>query len=121
VRPLLKQTQLQDRKLRVTYNANKDGWDARKFHRKVDGRGASVMLAKVRGNWIGGYNPRGLEFLGGSHPSVASFLFYQKNPIFFGGGWQKLCVDCSGGIASRKDLFDTGIYFGSDALVIPLN
>ena len=44
-----------------------------------------------------------------SHQSVASFLFYQKNPIYFGGGWQKLCVDCSGGMASGKDLFDTGI------------
>ncbi len=79
------------------------------------------MLAKVRGNWIGGYNPRGWASLGGSRPSVASFLFYQKNPIFFGGGWQKLRVARTGGMACGKDLFDTGIYFGSDALVIPLN
>ena len=42
VYPLLKQTQLQDRGLKVVYDARRDGWDARSFHRKVDGRGASV-------------------------------------------------------------------------------
>ena len=115
MRPLLKQTQLQNRKLKVIYNANKDGWDARKFHQKVDGKGASVVLAKVRGQWIGGYNPRGWASLGGSRPSVASFLFYQK--LF---GWQKLRVNRTGGMACGRDEFDQGIYFGSDALVIPL-
>lgn len=59
VKPLLIQTQLEKRKLQVVYNAKRDGWDARKFHEKVDGKGASVVLAKVRGQWIGGYNPRG--------------------------------------------------------------
>lgn len=115
VLPLLKQTQLQNRKLKVIYNAKKDGWDARLFHQKVDGKGASVVLAKVRGQWIGGYNPRGWASLGGSRPSAASFLFYQK--LF---GWQKLRVARTGGMACGKDEYDTGIYFGSDALVIPL-
>jgi hypothetical protein len=120
--PLLKQTQLQDRKLKVTYDAKKDGWDARTFHKLVDGMGASVVLAKVRGTWIGGYNPRGWASLGGSRPSVASFLFYKKtNPLFVGGGWQKLRVSRSGGMACGKDEYDSGIYFGSDALVMPLN
>lgn len=116
VRPLLKQTQLQNRKLKVVYNAKKDGWDGRKFHQKVDGKGASVVLAKIRGQWIGGYNPRGWASLGGSRPSVASFLFYQK--MF---GWQKLRVSRTGGMACGRDEYDAGIYFGSDALVIPLN
>lgn len=116
VRPLLLQTQLQNRPLQVVYNAQKDGWDARAFHKKVDGKGASVVLAKVRGQWIGGYNPRGWASLGGSRPSIASFLFYQK---FF--SWQKLRVSRTGGMACGRDEFDQGIYFGSDALVIPLN
>lgn len=116
VRPLLKQTQLQNRKLKVVYNAKRDGWDGRAFHQKVDGMGASVVLAKVRGQWIGGYNPRGWASLGGARSSVASFLFYQK--LF---GWQKLRVNRSGSMACGRDEFDAGIYFGSDALVIPLN
>mmetsp|Transcript_21937 Transcript_21937/g.43865 ORF Transcript_21937/g.43865 Transcript_21937/m.43865 type:complete len:278 (-) Transcript_21937:1794-2627(-) len=116
VKPLLKQTQLQNRKLKVIYNAKKDGWDARKFHSKVDGKGASVVLAKVRGQWIGGYNPRGWASLGGSRPSVASFLFYKK-----GFSWQKLRVNRTGGMACGRDEYDQGIYFGSDSFVIPLN
>lgn len=116
VRPLLKQTQLEKRKLKVIYNAKKDGWDAQKFHQKVDGKGASVVLAKVRGQWIGGYNPRGWASLGGSRSSVASFLFYQK--LF---GWQKLRVARTGSMACGRDEFDAGIYFGSDSLVIPLD
>ena len=124
VYPLLKQTQLQDRGLKVVYDARRDGWDARSFHRKVDGRGASVVLAKVRGRWIGGYNPRGWASLGGSRPSMASFLFYQRtNGILSwgGGAWQKLRVSRTGGMACGKDEYDAGIYFGSDSLVMPLN
>lgn len=116
VKPMLKQTQLENRQLKIVYNAQKDGWDARSFHKKVDGKGASVVLAKVRGKWIGGYNPRGWASLGGSRPSIASFLFYQT--LF---SWQKLRVARTGGMACGRDEFDQGIYFGSDALVIPLN
>ena len=96
----------------------KDGWDGRKFHQKVDGKGASVVLAKVRGQWIGGYNPRGWASLGGSRPSIAAFLFYQKFPF---GGWQKLRVTRTGGMACGNDEYNNGIFFGSDGLVIPLN
>lgn len=116
VRPLLKQTQLENRKLKVVYNAKKDGWDPLNFHNKVDGKGASVVLAKVRGQWIGGYNPRGWASLGGSRPSVASFLFYKK-----GFTWQKLRVSRTGGMACGRDEYNQGIYFGADALVIPLD
>lgn len=59
VRPLLKQTQLEKRPLQVAYNAKKHGWNTRAFHSKVDGKGAAVVLAKVGGQWCGGYNPRG--------------------------------------------------------------
>eukprot|EP00578_Thalassiosira_sp_NH16_P020961 CAMPEP_0181088026 /NCGR_PEP_ID=MMETSP1071-20121207/6572_1 /TAXON_ID=35127 /ORGANISM="Thalassiosira sp., Strain NH16" /LENGTH=268 /DNA_ID=CAMNT_0023169925 /DNA_START=26 /DNA_END=832 /DNA_ORIENTATION=+ len=118
VRPLLKQTQLQNRKLKVVYDAKKHGWDARTFHAKVDAKGASVVLAKCRGQWIGGYNPRGWASLGGVRSSVASFLFYQKFPVV--GGWQKLRVSRNGSMACGKDEFDAGIYFGADSLVIPL-
>jgi hypothetical protein len=117
VRPLLKQTQLEKRKLQVAYDANRHGYDARVFHSKVDGKGASVVLAKSRGQWFGGYNPRGWASLGGSRPSVAAFLFYRKFPF----GWQKLRVTGRGGNACSKDEYDQGIYFGADGLIIPLN
>lgn len=116
VRPLLKQTQLETRRLQVAYDAQRHGWSSTTFHQKVDGKGAAVVLAKVRGQWIGGYNPRGWASLGGSRPSVASFLFYKK--IF---GWQKLRVKGFGGLACSRDEFDQGIYFGAEGLVIPLN
>uniref|UniRef100_A0A7S2VII2 TLDc domain-containing protein n=1 Tax=Skeletonema marinoi TaxID=267567 RepID=A0A7S2VII2_9STRA len=117
VRPLLKQTQLEKRKLKVVYNAKRDGFNAQAFHSKVDGKGASVVLAKVRGQWIGGYNPRGWASLGGGRSSVAAFLFYGK--LF--GGWQKLRVSRTGSMACGNDEYNKGIYFGADGLVIPLD
>lgn len=116
VRPLLKQTQLETRKLQVVYDANKDGYNPRVFHQKVDGKGAAVVLAKAGVQWFGGYNPRGWASLGGSRPSVASFLFYKTLM-----GWQKLRVLNRGGNACSQDLMDTGIYFGADGLIMPLN
>ena len=116
VRPLLKQTQLEYRNLRVAYDANKDGYNAKAFHGKVDGQGAAIVLAKAGGQWFGGYNPRGWASLGGSRPSIASFLFYKT--MF---GWQKLRCLGNGGMSCGNDLFDYGIVMGAEGLVIPLN
>lgn len=116
VRPLLKQTQLETRPLQVVYDANRDGYDAQIFHSKVDGKGAAVVLAKVAGQWCGGYNPRGWASLGQARSSVAAFLFY-KQPL---KGWQKVRVSRTGSMACGNDLYDGGIFFGADSLVIPL-
>jgi len=117
VRPLLKQTQLETRKLQVVYDANKHGYDAKTFHQKVDGKGASIVLAKTGlGHYFGGYNPRGWASLGGSRPSVASFLFYKT--LF---GWEKFRSLGQGGMACSRDEFDSGIFFGAEGLQIPLN
>lgn len=116
VRPLLKQTQLENRKLQVVYDANKHGYNGRAFHEKVDGKGASVVLAKVSGKWIGGYNPRGWASLGGSRPSVAAFVF-QKTLL----GWEKMRVKGRGGMACGRDEYNTGIFFGAEALCAPLD
>ncbi|KAG7371396.1 TLD domain containing protein [Nitzschia inconspicua] len=121
VRPLLKQTQLEGRPLLVVYDANKHGYNAQIFHQKVDGKGACVVLCKAQGQWIGAYNPRGWASLGGSRPSRAAFVFYEKNGFLPGGGWQKLRVMGGGGNACANDLFDRGIYMGAEALVIPLD
>jgi hypothetical protein len=116
VRPLLKQTQIEYRPLQVIYDAKRDGFDVRKFHQCVDGKGASVVLCKADGQWFGGYNPRGWASLGGSRPSIAAFLFYKT-----AFGWQKLRAKGNGGNACSNDLFDRGIYLGSEGLTIPLD
>ncbi|CAB9506130.1 TLD [Seminavis robusta] len=116
VRPLLKSTQLETRPLQVVYDANRDGYDAKTFHSKVDGKGAAVVLAKVAGQWCGGYNPRGWASLGQARSSVAAFLFY-KQPL---KGWQKCRVSRTGSMACGNDLYDSGIFFGADSFIIPL-
>jgi hypothetical protein len=118
VRPLMKNTQLESRPLRVAYNSATQGWNAQAFHKALDGKGASVVLAKAKGvsDYFGGYNPKGWSGLGGTRPSVASFLFYSTGSI----GFQKLRKVGGGGLACAKDDPDTGIWLGADGLVVPL-
>lgn len=60
IRPLLARTNIEKRALKVTYDARKDGWTPRAFHRGVDFKGPSVVVAKTKGGAIvGGYNPKG--------------------------------------------------------------
>ena len=54
--------------------------------------------------------------LGGSRPSIAAFLFYKT--LF---GWQKLRAKGNGGNSCSNDLFDRGIYLGSEGLSVPLD
>lgn len=124
VRPLLKQTQLERRKLQVVYNAQQHGWDAKAFHRRVDGKGASVVLAtgkklerNARPIIFGGYNPKGWASLGGARPSVAAFLFYSRDG---GKTFQKLRKVGGGGLACARDDPNFGIAFGPDALILSL-
>jgi hypothetical protein len=44
---LLKQIQLEFRRLGVAYNARSQGWNTRAFHRAMDGQGAAIVLAKA--------------------------------------------------------------------------
>lgn len=38
----------------------KDGWKSADFHRKVDNKGAALLVARTRGGAVcGGYNPEG--------------------------------------------------------------
>jgi hypothetical protein len=117
VRPLLKNTQLESRALQLVYDAGKNGWNPTAFHQAVDGKGAAVVLVEtVEGRVCGGYNPKGYASLGGARPSVAAFLFYERNA----GTFQKLRKVGGGGLACAKDDPDFGISFGPDALVIGL-
>jgi hypothetical protein len=140
VRPLLKQTQLESRRLRVAYNARSmsQGWNPQAFHRAVDGQGAAIVLAKAAKSsnnknskeWFGGYNPKGWSSLGGARPSVAAFLWYTTTTTAThtdankkSGATtklQKLRKVGGGGLACAKDDGNTGIWLGADGLVIPL-
>ena len=117
VRPLLKNTQLASRPLQVVYDASWQGWNAKAFHKAVDGKGAAVVLCRSKGQWFGGYNPKGWSGLGGARPSVASFLFYRNSK----NRWQKLQKVGGGGLACAKDDANTGIWLGADGLVVPLS
>jgi len=76
VRPLLKQTCLAERKLRLAYDAGRNGWRASSFHRCVDKQGPAVLLARTAGGAVcGGYNSRGWAGFGEQRPGISSFLF----------------------------------------------
>jgi len=117
VRPLLKNTQLESKPLRVVYDANSNGWNYKSFHNAVDGKGAAIIIARGHGtDWFGGYNPKGWAGTGGARPSIAAFLWYTRSD----GVPQKLQKVGGGGLACAKDDPDTGIWLGADGLVIPL-
>lgn len=75
-RPLLARTSLETRALKLAFDANRDGWDARAFHQGVDGLGPGVVLARTdKGAVVGGYNPKGWVGLGEYRGSLAAFLY----------------------------------------------
>jgi hypothetical protein len=60
LRPFLKNTSLEKRKLRLSYDANRDGWTAYDFHKAVDKKGPSVVVCTTESGLVcGGYNPKG--------------------------------------------------------------
>lgn len=121
IRPFLKNTNLETRGLKLTYDANRDGWSADSFHRAVDKKGGAVVVCSTRmGIVCGGYNPKGWVGYGEARGSIAAFLF------ILGGKYAT--VDAPGiklqkvggpGLA-QMDMPETGPSFGADSLVIPL-
>ena len=60
----------------LAYDANKDGWDPKSFHKKLDKKGPAVVLCKsTSGSVFGGYNPTGWVNEGELRGSIAAFLF----------------------------------------------
>ena len=124
LRPLLKNTNLESRGLRLTYDANRDGWDPTAFHSKVDKQGGGIVLCTTKsGLKCGGYNPKGWVGYGEARGSIAAFLFV------LGGGYADSNTGAPG-IKLRKvggpglaqmDVPETGPQFSPDALVIRLD
>jgi hypothetical protein len=87
LRPLMKNTNLEKRGLCLTYDANRDGWDAQKFHSLVDKQGPALVVCQTRlGLTCGGYNPKGWVGYGEARGSIAAFLFRRKG----NNEWTKL-------------------------------
>jgi TLD len=120
VRPLLAGTPLESRALKVVYRASKNGWDPKKFHSCVDSLGPAVVFAVTSdGLIVGGYNPKGWSGSGDNRPSTAAFLFVREKGSTASDAVKLRKV---GGADSAiiNDNQRSGIYFGPDALVIPL-
>lgn len=79
LRPLLKNTNLEERGLKLTFDANRDGWNALKFHQCVDKLGGGLVVCKTTSGLVcGGYNPKGWVGYGEARGSIAAFLFQQQ-------------------------------------------
>lgn len=62
VRPLLKNTNLEKRALKLSYSANRNGWNAAAFHKNVDRKGGALVVCTTQdGLLCGGYNPKGVS------------------------------------------------------------
>eukprot|EP00546_Thalassionema_frauenfeldii_P021706 CAMPEP_0178905080 /NCGR_PEP_ID=MMETSP0786-20121207/6061_1 /TAXON_ID=186022 /ORGANISM="Thalassionema frauenfeldii, Strain CCMP 1798" /LENGTH=281 /DNA_ID=CAMNT_0020576617 /DNA_START=227 /DNA_END=1072 /DNA_ORIENTATION=- len=118
IRPLLKNTNLEDRGLKLTYDANRDGWNANAFHNKVDRLGGGVVVCTTTSGLVcGGYNPKGWVGYGEARGSIAAFLYSFDNPP---PGMIATKLRKVGGPAlAQQDLPELGPSFGADSLVIP--
>jgi hypothetical protein len=117
LRPLLKNTNLEERAVYLTYSANNNGWSAEAFHNAVDRKGgALVVCTTTSGQVCGGYNPKGWVGYGEARGSIAAFLFVRNKD----GTFTKLRKVGGAGLA-QIDNPESGPSFGADSLVIPLN
>jgi TLD len=76
IRQTLKYTNLEYRPLKIAFDANIDGWNAKSFHNRVDKLGPAVVFVRTAsGGILGGYNPTGWVNYGELRGSIAAFLF----------------------------------------------
>ena len=118
LRQLLAKTNLETRELALAYDANRDGWNAKSFHGKVDKKGPAVVLCRsASGGVFGGYNPCGWVNYGEYRGSIAAFLF-----VFPDGDVKlrpvKLAKISGAGLAQIDD--GQGPRFGSEGLTVVL-
>lgn len=118
LRPMLKNTNLESRGLKLTYSANKDGWNPVAFHKKVDKLGGGlVMCTTTDGLVCGGYNPKGWVGYGEARGSIAAFLFVFKTGIT---DLPTKLRKVGGPSFAQQDLPEIGPSFGTDSLVITM-
>jgi len=121
LRPLLKNTNMEYRNLRLTYDANRDGWDPEIFHSKVDKQGGAIVFCTTRaGIQCGGYNPKGWVGYGEARGSIAAFLYILGGKYAKAGAPAIKLRKVGGPGLAQMDLPESGPSFSPDALVIPL-
>lgn len=121
LRPLLKNTNMEFRNLRLTYDANRDGWDPEIFHSKVDKQGGAIVFCTTRaGIQCGGYNPKGWVGYGEARGSIAAFLYILGGKYAKAGAPAIKLRKVGGPGLAQMDLPESGPSFSPDALVIPL-
>mmetsp|Transcript_12033 Transcript_12033/g.25448 ORF Transcript_12033/g.25448 Transcript_12033/m.25448 type:complete len:294 (-) Transcript_12033:89-970(-) len=118
LRPMLKNTNLESRGLKLTYSANRDGWDPIKFHKKVDKLGGGLVVCTTTDGLVcGGYNPKGWVGYGEARGSIAAFLYvFTKGTTELPTKLRKV----GGPSLAQQDLPEIGPSFGADSLVITL-
>mmetsp|Transcript_14141 Transcript_14141/g.20200 ORF Transcript_14141/g.20200 Transcript_14141/m.20200 type:complete len:335 (+) Transcript_14141:38-1042(+) len=120
LRPFLKNTNLENRPLRLTYDANQHGWNAAAFHQKVDKQSPAVVLCVTnKGLICGGYNPKGWVGYGEARGSIAAFLFQVQGPYADTNAPGYKLQKVGGPSFAQNDLPELGPCFGADSLVIP--
>lgn len=119
LRSMLKNTNLEFRGLKLTYSANRDGWNPISFHKKVDKLGGGLVVCTTSDGLVcGGYNPKGWVGYGEARGSIAAFLFVFKT------GTSDLPTKLrkvGGPSFAQQDLPEIGPSFGTDSLVIPMD
>ena len=121
LRPFLKNTNLEARALKLTYDANRDGWNPTAFHNAVDKKGGAIVVCTSRiGSVCGGYNPKGWVGYGEARGSIAAFLFILGGQYAVDGAPGTKLRKVGGGGLAQLDLPENGPSFGADSLVIPL-
>lgn len=117
VRPSLKQTGLERRRLQCVFDGNRDGFTPDAFHRGVDRRGPGIILGtSTNGFKFGGYNPKGWVGYGEYRPGLSAFLFAWKD-----GGDRLVKLRKTGGAGMCVvDKPEEGPMFGAEGLCIPM-
>jgi len=118
LRPMLKNTNLEFRGLKLTYSANRDGWNPTTFHKKVDKLGGGIVVCTTTDGLVcGGYNPKGWVGYGEARGSIAAFLYvFKKGTAELPTKLRKV----GGPSLAQQDLPEIGPSFGADSLVIPM-
>jgi len=121
IRPFLKNTNLEERGLKLSYDANRDGWDPITFHQKCDKLGGAVVRCETRlGIVCGGYNPKGWVGYGEARGTIAAFLFVVGGKFAAAGAPGTKLQKVGGPSLAQIDNPENGPSFGADSLVIPL-